>query len=77
MYSLTYFGGSSKPLIQSRNFDPESRSVRKHAQTEDDAMQDTVEKEVKGLAEQIIAEDETRRAQELASLTLNIPILHC
>jgi len=34
--------------------------------TQDDvAMEDTVENQVKGMAEQIIADDENRRAQEL------------
>jgi coiled-coil domain-containing protein 12 len=54
-------------LIKSRNFDPASRTVRKHVR--DDAMeQDTVEKEVEGLAEKIIAEDEARRGQELVRM---------
>jgi len=52
------------PLMKSRNFDPASRTVRKHVR-DDDMEQDTVEKEVKGLAEKIIAEDEARRGQEL------------
>ncbi|PFH54153.1 hypothetical protein AMATHDRAFT_443 [Amanita thiersii Skay4041] len=51
-------------LLKSRNFDPGSRTLRKHNR-EDDFMQDTVEKDVAGLAERIIAEDEERRAQEL------------
>ncbi len=33
-------------------------------------MTDTVEKDVSGLVETIIAEDEQRRAQELVSLSL-------
>ncbi|KAF8163536.1 cwf18 pre-mRNA splicing factor-domain-containing protein [Crassisporium funariophilum] len=56
--------GVVEPLIKNRNFDPESRTLRKHAQ-DDVVMQDTVENKVKGLAEQIIADDEKRRAQEL------------
>ncbi|EDR14219.1 uncharacterized protein LACBIDRAFT_163308, partial [Laccaria bicolor S238N-H82] len=51
--------------IKSRNFDPESRTIRKHDHTDDVVMQDTVEKDVAGLAEQIIIDDERRRAQEL------------
>jgi hypothetical protein len=58
-------GHTSKPLIKSRNFDPESRSFKKHSRMKDDPMEDTVVKEVEGVAERIIAEDETRRAQEL------------
>lgn len=56
---------TSEPLIKSRNFDPESRTIRKHDHTDDVVMQDTVEKDVAGLAEQIIIDDERRRAQEL------------
>ena len=54
----------TQPLIKNRNFDPESRTLKKHTQ-EDVEMEDTVEVQVKGLAEQIIADDEKRRAQEL------------
>ena len=53
-----------EPLVKSRNFDPESRALKKRTQ-EDAEMEDTVENRVKGLAEQIIADDEKRRAQEL------------
>ncbi|KAF9484691.1 mRNA splicing factor [Pholiota conissans] len=56
--------GVPEPLVKSRNFDPESRTLKKRTQ-EDAEMQDTVENQVKGLAEQIIADDEKRRAQEL------------
>ncbi|EAU88781.1 hypothetical protein CC1G_01154 [Coprinopsis cinerea okayama7 len=55
--------GSSEPLIKTRNFDPVSRTLKKY--DGDVEMEDTVEKKVKGLAEQIIAEDEARRQQEL------------
>lgn len=34
-------------------------------------MQDTVEKDVEGLAQQIILEDEERRAQELVSVPMS------
>jgi coiled-coil domain-containing protein 12 len=50
--------------MKSRNYDPASRTVRKRVR-DGDMEQDTVEKEVEGLAQKIIAEDETRRAQEL------------
>ncbi|KAF5330926.1 hypothetical protein D9619_005387 [Psilocybe cf. subviscida] len=56
--------GVAEPLIKSRNFDPESRTMKKRAK-DDVVMDDTVENQVKGLAQQIIAEDEKRRAQEL------------
>jgi len=52
-----------EPVIKSRNFDPESRTLRKRDPTND--IDDTVEKNVEGLAEKIIVEDEQRRAQEL------------
>ncbi|KAN0077194.1 cwf18 pre-mRNA splicing factor domain containing protein [Tylopilus felleus] len=54
-------GGS---VLLNRNFDPETRTLRKHTQNER-LTQDTVEKDVEGMAEKIIAEDEQRRAQEL------------
>lgn len=53
------------PLLKNRNFDPVSRTLRKRNQGDDVEMEDTVEKNVEGLAENIIAEDEQRRAQEL------------
>ena len=58
------FNRHAEPLIKNRNFDPESRTLRKHA-NDDIIMEDTVEVQVKGLAEQILAEDEKLRAQEL------------
>lgn len=57
----------AKPVIKNRTFDPETRTLRKHAQTEDVEMQDTVERKIEGLAESIIAEDAERRAQDLVS----------
>ena len=59
---------NAEPLIKNRNFDPDSRTLRKHA-NDDVVMQDTVEVQVKGLAEEIIAEDEKLRAQELVRFT--------
>jgi coiled-coil domain-containing protein 12 len=52
-------------VIKNRNFDPESRTLKKRTREDDAAMQDTVEKDVEGLAQMIIKEDEQRRAQEL------------
>ncbi|KAA1469344.1 mRNA splicing factor [Dentipellis sp. KUC8613] len=46
-----------------RNFDPATRTIRKR--DAEDEIEDTVEKDVEGLAAQIIAEDEERRAQDL------------
>ncbi|EJD44184.1 mRNA splicing factor [Auricularia subglabra TFB-10046 SS5] len=48
--------------VKHRNFDPETRTLRKHAGEE---ATDTVERAVDGLAEKIIAEDAERRNQEL------------
>ncbi|KAG5645059.1 hypothetical protein DXG03_007149 [Asterophora parasitica] len=52
-----------EPLIKSRNFDSVSRTHRKRDAAND--IDDTIEKNVQGLAELIISEDEQRRAQEL------------
>ncbi|EMD38065.1 hypothetical protein CERSUDRAFT_113210 [Gelatoporia subvermispora B] len=56
-------GVGEESVIRHRLFDPETRTLKKHG--EDVEMQDTVEKKVEGLAEQIIAEDAQRRAQDL------------
>ncbi|GBE81779.1 cwf18 pre-mRNA splicing factor-domain-containing protein [Sparassis latifolia] len=56
---------SAEPIIKNRTFDPERRTLKKHARTDDVEMEDTVEKNVEGLAETIIAEDAERRAQDL------------
>ncbi|KAE9394105.1 mRNA splicing factor [Gymnopus androsaceus JB14] len=53
-----------KGIIKNRNFDPESRTLKKHTAAEDVEM-DTVEQNVEGLAQQVIAEDEEKRAEEL------------
>ncbi|KAJ3712264.1 mRNA splicing factor [Lentinula raphanica] len=55
---------ATQGIIKNRNFDPESRTLKKHAGSEDVEM-DTVEKKVEGLAEQVIAEDEEKRAEDL------------
>ena len=54
-----------EPIIKNRNYDPESRTLKKRTREDDAMMQDTVEKNVEGLAQKIITEDEQRRAQEL------------
>jgi len=56
---------TDEPILKGRNFDPETRTLRKRDAQGDVEMEDTVEKDVDGLAEEIIAEDESRRAQEL------------
>ncbi|EGN95549.1 hypothetical protein SERLA73DRAFT_186625 [Serpula lacrymans var. lacrymans S7.3] len=56
--------GESLSVIRNRNFDPESRTLRKHTRN-DPLLEDTVEKNVEGMAQMIIAEDEQRREQEL------------
>ncbi|KAI0371686.1 mRNA splicing factor [Pilatotrama ljubarskyi] len=55
----------SEPVIKHRSFDPNTRSLKKHTPEEDAQMEDTVEHQVEGLAEKIIAEDAERRAQDL------------
>ncbi|KAJ8461863.1 hypothetical protein ONZ45_g18143 [Pleurotus djamor] len=55
----------NQPVLKGRNFDPVSRSVRKHQSDDDVNMEDTIEQNVQGLAEKIVNEDEERRAQEL------------
>jgi hypothetical protein len=52
--------------FKQRNFDPETRQNRRREAGED--AEDTVEKAVEGLAEQIIQEDEAKRAEELVSV---------
>ncbi|KAI5479611.1 coiled-coil domain containing [Pseudohyphozyma bogoriensis] len=49
-------------VFRFRNYDPETGTLRKHARTEEE---DTVEKQVEGMADQVIKEDEARRAEEL------------
>lgn len=51
--------------FKQRNFDPETRQLRKRENGE--AGDDTVEKAVEGLAEAIIKEDEEKRKEELVS----------
>ena len=62
--------------MATRNFDPETRTLRKHQANVE--MEDTLEHNVKGLAEQIIAEDEAKREQDLVTvifpLNLSTPL---
>ncbi|KAI5121010.1 hypothetical protein M0805_005956 [Coniferiporia weirii] len=54
-----------EPVLSTRNFDPGTRTLRKRHQDDDVNMEDTVEKDVSGLARQIVAEDEEMRGQDL------------
>ncbi|KAJ7219511.1 mRNA splicing factor, partial [Mycena pura] len=66
MFLFVYILLSEAPIIKNRNFDPGTRTLKKRPVFQEDAeMKDTVEHNVAGLAENIIAEDEERRAQEL------------
>ncbi|KAH9928533.1 mRNA splicing factor [Epithele typhae] len=56
---------TSESVIQHRSFDPETRTLKKRIPGEDVEMEDTVEHQVDGMAERIIAEDAERRAQDL------------
>lgn len=58
---------SDEPLLATRNFDPQTRTLKKRSDSDVD-MEDTVEKDVAGLAEHIIAEEEEARIQELVSV---------
>ncbi|CEQ39729.1 SPOSA6832_01288 [Sporobolomyces salmonicolor] len=55
-------GADKSAVFKFRNYDPETGTLRKHARTDED---DTVEKQVEGLADQVIAQDEHVRAQDL------------
>jgi hypothetical protein len=59
-------GDANQPVLINRNFDPETRTLRKHQTNVE--MEDTLESNVKGLAEEIIAEDEAKRAQDLVTV---------
>jgi coiled-coil domain-containing protein 12 len=59
--------------LANRNFDPETRTLRKHQGNVE--MEDTIEHNVKGLAEQIIADDEAKRAQDLVTIIFPLKFL--
>jgi coiled-coil domain-containing protein 12 len=52
-------------VLSTRNFDPETRTLRRRAAGEDG---DTVEAAVEGVVEDVLAEDEAREAQDLVRL---------
>lgn len=64
---------NAEPLIKNRNFDPETRTLKKRGNDEDVEMEDTVEKNVEGLAEQIIEEESGKRVQELVRIIIVPP----
>ncbi|KAH9981136.1 cwf18 pre-mRNA splicing factor-domain-containing protein [Lactifluus volemus] len=60
--------GEANDVLSNRNFDPQTRTLRKRqADTE---MEDTVEKNVQGLAEHILVQDEAKRVQDLDLLNI-------
>ena len=61
-----------EPVVKHRSFDPATRTLKKHTNDEDVEMDDTVEHQVDGLAEKIIAEDAERRAQDLVCLSASL-----
>jgi len=65
--TVVHYGFRKEPFrFRQRNFDPETRTLVRHSKLEGE-LEDTVEKRIDGLAEQIIAEDEEKRNQELVS----------
>jgi hypothetical protein len=67
--------GPTPPVIKNRNFDPESRTLRKLGHKDEALLADTVEKNVEGLAEKIVEEDKARRAKELVRSTRHLTFL--
>jgi len=65
---VTSGDAAKEPVLINRNFDPETRTLRKHQTNVE--MDDTLEANVKGLAEQIVADDEAKRAQDLDLLNI-------
>lgn len=55
----------SLPQIKQRNFDADARKVIKKRDVAEE--EDTIEKQVAGLADLIIADDEQKRGEELVS----------
>jgi coiled-coil domain-containing protein 12 len=63
-YSLV-ISSSAESEFKPRNFDPETRTIKKRTRDDDVEMQDTVEKDIANMAEEIIQEDKARQAQDL------------
>lgn len=68
-------------ILSLRNFDPETRTLRKHAAAATanghDEEDDTIEKNVQGLAQAVLAADEARQAAELVSIPRANSPLYC
>ena len=58
--------------FKQRNFDPETRQLRRREAGE--GGDDTVEKAVEGLADKIIREDEEKRKEELVCLGIAVDV---
>lgn len=58
-------------MFKFRNYDPETGAMRKHQRTDE---KDTVEKQVEGLTEAAIAQEQQTRNQELVSTTIAISL---
>ena len=63
---LSSHAHSDDITLSRRNFNPETRTIRKRDPINAEDEQ-TVEKAVEGMAERILAEDEKRRVQELVN----------
>jgi coiled-coil domain-containing protein 12 len=63
-FTLISFGAHREAgnIISFRNYDPQTKTIKKGGLRE---VQDTVEKEVEGVAQKIIEEDNARRVQDL------------
>jgi len=56
-------------ILSLRNFDPDTRTLRKHDPTAN-SQEDTIEKNVQGLAQMVLVADEARQAAELDLLNI-------
>jgi coiled-coil domain-containing protein 12 len=60
--------GADAPVLRARNFDPETRTLRKRADAGEDG--DTVEGAVEGVVAAALAEDDARHTQDLDLLNI-------
>ena len=70
-HDVPFLFSNAQPLIKSRNYDPGTRTIKKHT-NEDPSLEDTVEKRAAVLTKDILAEDEKQRAQDLVTF-----LMHC
>ena len=78
LLNVRYCNSAEEGVVKHRTYDPDTKTLKKHA-TDGDVEMDTVEKNIEGLAEQIIEEDAERRAQELLwhfTHIVDVPPLH-